>query len=97
MPLHFLGATETKAWPPQVAAARRAFGVAEAKLLIGVALTALVLVALAIRQGAQSEQRWESFAAKNHCVDTRHRNTAAGAHFGKREWLCRNGDSYFHD
>jgi hypothetical protein len=68
---------------------------AEVKAIICIAFIALLLVVLSITIAEQSDRQWADFAARHHCVDTGHRNTILGADFGKREWVCLNGESYW--
>ena len=69
--------------------------VAEVRTITLSAFTALLLVVLSIAQAEKNDRQWENFAARHHCVDTGHRNAVLGADFGKREWVCRNGESYW--
>lgn len=69
--------------------------VAEVKAVIFSASIALLIVVLSIGLAEKADRQWEDFAATHHCVDTGHRNASLGADFGKREWVCRNGESYW--
>jgi hypothetical protein len=92
---------ERKDLPPCLNVARRSANrdasnrseVAEVLAITLSAFIALLLVVLSIAQAEKNDRQWENFAARHHCVDTGHRNGVLGADFGKREWVCQNGES----
>jgi hypothetical protein len=100
---HFFDDLAQKDLTPDLDVARRSANtdassrsaVAEVRAITLSAFIALLLVVLSIAQAEKNDRQWGNFAARHHCVDTGHRNAVLGADFGKREWVCRNGESYW--
>jgi hypothetical protein len=100
---HFFDGFEKEDLTPRFDVARRSSSIdtrnrgeaAEVKAIICIASIALLLVVLSITLAEKSDRQWEDYAARHHCVDTGHQNRILGADFGKREWVCLNGESYW--